>query len=116
MIYKKIDSVRSEMRFYNGKVIPSYSRANSAEVIRRYEEGVRVFSRRLREQEPNGLQRQKVMRELSKLVTDLQMYDASVILESGTAVKEIKDTPVLFPVAQLSDLLHFKPTKRTNSI
>ena len=113
-IIDQVNVIRTEMRFFSGKAIPNYSKQTSSKVIERFEYELRNCRQKLKLIESDGIKRQKVIRELFRLVTDLRLFDESVEHSSQSDIEREKNVPVLFPLKKLSDLLTKRPTVRTN--
>lgn len=112
-VLKHINQVRMEMRFYSSKEIPNYCPDMAKETVDRLQNGILIYSRRLRFTERDVYARQKLVRELEKLKHDLKVFrkeTAHMSLEKDQI--DINKVPVLKPLNQLCDILSTKPIKR----
>ena len=100
-----IKQVRSELRFYLGKPIPNYSPTKAEEVLHRLICNTEIYKRSLRTSTIDGLQRQLLLRELTKLKVDLDMFVLNRKHEPQSSLKGNEKIPVLQAVVLLCDPL-----------
>ncbi len=110
-IVTHIKQVRSELRFYMGKPIPDYSAKKAEEVMERFLRNMEIYRRRLRTSSADGLQRQLILRELTKLKVDLDVFVLKRKNDPERILNDNKKIPVLQAVVLLCDTLGAKPIK-----
>jgi len=108
-VIRNIGAVRSEMRYYRGKEIPNFSEEVAKKAVERLESNISLFKRRIRFSEEDSLGQLKIMRELSKLMTDIEAFGLTKMKGDKKSSTDIKRIPVLNPIDQLSNLLGAKP-------
>jgi hypothetical protein len=108
-VIKHIEKVRTEMRFYLHKEVPGYSKATADQMADRLQERIHLYGRRLRIIEPDTLRRQKVIKELNKLLIDFRAIDFKHNVDNPDSFPDVSKTPILKPLKTLCDMLGIKP-------
>lgn len=113
-VIKNIGQVRSEMRFYQNKEVPRYSKSTAEQMAERLQERIHLYGRRLRTVEPDTLRRQKILRELNRLLIDFRAIDFKHDINNPDSFPEVSKIPILSPLKVLCDTLGTKPLTNSN--